>query len=67
MDETNCRKCGLPCSRSMPIQGIGPVCITCFRDHKEKPFWENIHDKLDSKLNAKRRHPDQRSISYERW
>lgn len=50
MTDTNCRKCGTPCSRSMQISGIGPVCYTCFQNHKEKPFWEKLHGKMDKKV-----------------
>lgn len=62
MGETSWRKCGGPCSRNMTIQGIGPVCITCFMNHKEKPFWEKLHNKLDPKLKVERRESNQRSL-----
>jgi hypothetical protein len=49
MDEARCRKCGAPCAKNLQISGIGPVCYTCFSTHKEKPFWEKLHNRMDGK------------------
>jgi len=56
---TNCRKCGVPCSRSMQISGVGPVCYTCFQNHKEKPFWEKLHNRMDGKIKDAKVEPGQ--------
>lgn len=63
MDETKCRKCGASASRSLQIAGIGPVCYTCFQNHKEKPFWEQLHNRLDPELKAKNKDPNQRTLN----
>jgi hypothetical protein len=56
---TNCRKCGTSCSRSMQISGVGPVCYTCFQGHKEKPFWEKLHTRMDKKIKDAKVEPGQ--------
>lgn len=60
---TNCRKCGSPCSRSLQILGVGPVCYTCFQNHKEKPFWEKLHNRLDKKIKDEKVEPGQVRLS----
>ena len=48
----------------MTISGIGPVCYTCFQNHKEKPFWEKLHNKMDGKVKAMHDiHSNQRTLN----
>jgi hypothetical protein len=64
--DTNCRKCGSPCSRSMTVLGIGPVCYTCFQNHKDKSFWEKLHGRIDKRVKTIRdakSNPNQRTLN----
>jgi hypothetical protein len=64
--DTNCRKCGKPCSRNMTVLGIGPVCYSCLQSHQDKSFWEKLHGRIDKRVkvirNAKE-NPNQRTLN----
>jgi hypothetical protein len=50
----------------MTVLGVGPVCYTCFQNHKDKSFWEKLHGRIDKQVKTIRdakANPDQRTLN----